>query len=586
MFLTLLKQLPWNCKREESMISAKIILRCGAACALAMGLGAVAGLAQAPNHQHYENPGREYDQESPAGELAPRLQNLGNHTFPVRTRSERAQLFFNQGINLAYGFNHAEAGRAFREVARLDPDCAMAYWGQALVLGPNINAPMESGDEPKAYELIQKAWELKPKASEKERAYIDALAQRYSGKPEDRKGRDRAYADAMRQLHNHYPDDLEAATLFAEALMDLRPWDYWARDGVAYTGTDEVISVLESVMKRNPEHPGALHFYIHVMEPTKSPERAERAADALVSLMPGAGHMVHMPAHIYMRVGRYDDAADSNELAIRADEDYITQCRAQGIYPLGYYPHNIHFLWWAASMEGRSQVSLEAARKTASKIPPEQLRELPFLQGFIVVPYHAMVKFGRWDEILSEPKPAHESPFVQGVWHYARGMAFTAKRQFAEAAKELATLEELVRGEALGKMPASFSANPAQTILRIAPEVLAGELAAKQSQFDQAIARLDKAVRLEEALVYTEPADWPFPVRHSLGAVLLQAGRPEEAATVYWEDLRRFPENGWSLFGLMQALHGTGEDDEAAQIEKRFKKAWARADVKLTASRF
>ncbi len=430
--------------------------------------------AQTPNHAHYKKPVG-YDNPAPSGAIAPRLQNLGAHTFPVTTKSQRAQLFFNQGINLSYGFNHAEAGRAFGEAARLDPDCAMAYWGQALVLGPNINAPMPPEDEPKAYELVQKALELKPKASERERAYIDALARRYSGKPEDRKARDLAYADAMREVRKHYPDDLEAATLSAEALMDLRPWDYWTREGLAYPGTDEIVSVLESVMKRNPQHPGALHFYIHAIEPTKSPQRAEDAADTLISLMPGAGHIVHMPAHIFMRVGRYNDAADSNDLAIRADEDYITQCRAQGIYPLGYYPHNIHFLWWAASMEGRNQVSLAAARKTASKIPPEQLRELPFLQGFIVAPYYAMVKFGRWDEILSEPKPAQESPFVQGVWHYARGMAFTAKQQFAEAAKELAILEETVRGEVLRKMPASFSANTALTILRIAPG--AGRLA-------------------------------------------------------------------------------------------------------------
>jgi tetratricopeptide (TPR) repeat protein len=568
------------------MTSARNLFLCGVASVLAMGPGAAASLAQAPTHQHYSKLSATDDQPSPTGELAPRLQNLGVHKFVVTTKSERAQLFFNQGINLSYGFNHAEASRAFREVARLDPDCAMAHWGQALVLGPNINAPMAPEDEPKAYELVQRAIALKPKASERERAYIDALAQRYTGKPEDRKARDRAYADAMREVRKHYPDDLEAATLSAEALMDLRPWDYWTREGLAYPGTDEIVSVLESVMKRNPEHPGALHFYIHAMEPTKNPERAEQAADTLISLMPGAGHMVHMPAHIFVRVGRYDDASDTNELAIRADEDYIAQCRAQGIYPLGYYPHNIHFLWWAASMEGRSRVSQEAARKTASKIPPEQLRELPFLQGFIVVPYHAMVKFGLWDEILSEPKPAQESPFVQGVWHYARGMAFTAKRQFAQAAKELAILEEVLRGESLRKMPASSSANTAQTILRIAPEVLAGEMAAKQGHFEQAIARLDRAVRLEDALIYTEPADWPFPTRHSLGAVLLQAGRPEEAAIVYWEDLRRFPENGWSLFGLMQALQAQGKNDEATLVEKRFQKAWARADVKLTASRF
>src|SRR6266849_8282506 len=391
------------------------------ACALAVSVS-LPVRAQTPNHAHYKKPVG-YDKPSPSGAIAPRLQNLGAHTFPVTTKSQRAQLFFNQGINLSYGFNHAEAGRAFGEAARLDPDCAMAYWGQALVLGPNINAPMAPEDEPKAYELVQKALELKPKASERERAYIDALARRYSGKPEDRKARDLAYADAMRELRKHYPNDLEAATLSAEALMDLRPWDYWTREGLAYPGTDEIVSVLESVMKRNPLHPGASHFYIHAIKPTKSPERAEDAADTLISLMPGAGHIVHMPAHIFMRVGRYNDAADSNDLAIRADEDYITQCRAQGIYPLGYYPHNIHFLWASAAMEGQSHVAIEAARKTGAANPIETVQQFQFLQVFLVVPYHALVRFGEWKNILKQPPPAYDSSFTRGVWHYARGMA-------------------------------------------------------------------------------------------------------------------------------------------------------------------
>lgn len=548
-------------------------------------LAAAPAPAQAPNHTHYAK-GEGYDTPAPGGALAPRLQNLGKHTFPVTTKSARAQLFINQGLNLAYGFNHAEAARAFAEAARLDPDCAMAYWGQAFVLGPNINAPMNPADEGKALELARKAVGLKSKASPREADYIDALAARYTGKAEDRAAADQAFANAMRALHKKYPNDLDAATIFAESVMDLRPWNYWTRDDVPYAGTPEAIAALEMVMARDPEHPGAPHLYIHVMEPTKNPEKAEEAADRLSSLMPGAGHMVHMPAHIYVRVGRYNDAADSNELAITADEDYITQCRAQGLYPLAYYPHNIHFLWWAASAAGRSQVALPAARKTAAKIPPEQLRELPFLQGFITVPYHALVRFGHWDEILKEPKPAQDSPFVQGVWHYARGRAFTAKKQFQEAAQELAVLEAMARSDALRNMPASFSANTALTILRIAPEVLAGELAAAQKQFDQALLRLERAVRLEDALIYTEPADWPFPVRQSLGAVLLEAGRPEEAASVYWDDLRRYPENGWSLYGLAQALRAQGKNDEAAMVEKRLQKAWARADVKLTASRF
>jgi tetratricopeptide (TPR) repeat protein len=548
-------------------------------------VGASSALAQATSHTHYQST-PDAEKPAPSGQLAPRLQNLGNHKVPWVTCADAAKPWINQGLNLAYGFNHAEAARAFREAARLDPNCAMAYWGHALVLGPNINAPMNPADEPTARELAQKAVALKAKASPREQDYIDALAQRYSGDAKDRHARDVAFADAMRQLHKKYPSDLDAATIFAESLMDLRPWNYWTRDGLPYAGTEEIVSTLEMVMTRNPDHPGALHYYIHAMEPTKNPEKAEVAADRLVALMPGAGHMVHMPSHIFMRVGRYDDAADSNDLAIQADEDYITQCRAQGLYPLGYYPHNIHFLWWAATFEGRRDVSLTAALKTAAKVPMEQLRELPFLQGFHVVPFYALVQFGMWDEILKEPRPAIDSPFVQGIWHYARGRAYAGKRQLNEAAKELAALEKLVASDALRNMPASFSANTALAILRIAPEVLAGELAAKQKQFDKALLHLGRAVRLEDALIYTEPADWPFPVRQNLGAVLLEAGRAEEAAVVYWEDLRRFPENGWTLYGLAQALKAQGKNDEAAAVEGRLQKAWARADVKLTASRF
>ena len=286
------------------------------------------------------------------GQIAPRLQNLGDHKFPVTTSSARAQLFFNQGMMLTYGFNHAEATRSFREVARLDPNCAMAYWGMALVLGPNINMAMAPEAEPQAYELIQKAVALKKYASDKERAYIDALAVRYSGeKNPDRNALDRAYTKAMRDLHNRYPADLDATTLYAEALMDLRPWNYWTRDMQPYPETKEVIGVLESVLASNPNHPGAIHLYIHTVELAR-PELAEAGADRLWKLVPGAGHLVHMPSHIFRRVGRYNDASKSNEDAVAADEDYIEQCRAQGVYPLAYYPHNIHFLWDSATMEG------------------------------------------------------------------------------------------------------------------------------------------------------------------------------------------------------------------------------------------
>ena len=547
-----------------------------------LGLVAAAASGQTTTHKHYEA-SADAEKPAPTGELAPRLQNLGKHTFPVRTKSRQAQLFINQGVNLAYGFNHAEAGRAFREAARLDPECAMAYWGQALVLGPNINVPMTPEDEPKAYELAQKAVALKSKASAREQAYIGALAQRYSGKADDRAARDRAYADAMRDLARRYPNDLDAATMHAEALMDLRPWDYWRRDGQAYPGTREIVDSLEKVLAANPAHPGANHYYIHAME-AWTPEKAEAAADRLLTLMPGAGHMVHMPSHIYQRVGRYADAVASNEAAVKADESYIAQCRAQGLYPMVYYPHNIHFLWFAATAEGRSRVSIEAARKTAETVSDAMVDQVPLVAAFRVVPWYALTRFGKWDEMLAEPAPAERFLFLKGTWHYARGLAFLGKGQLDEAEKELGALRRIAADRALEY--SLFSPNTAAAILAVAPEVLAGELLARRKDYDAAIAHLDRAVRLESGLVYTEPAETHYPARQALAAVLLAAGRAKEAETVYWEDLSRNPDNGWSLFGLAQALRAQGRADEAAATQARFEKAWTRADVKLSASRF
>jgi hypothetical protein len=539
--------------------------------------------AQAPQHKHYEKTA-EAEKPAPTGELAPRLQNLGTHTFPVTTRSRQAQRFIDQGLRLSYAFNHAEAGRSFREAARLDPGCAMAYWGQALVLGPNINVPMAPDDEPKAYELAQKALAMKARATPRERAYIEALALRYSGQAAERATRDRAYADAMRALMKRHPSDLDAATLYAEAVMDLRPWGYWMPDGTAYAETPEAVTVIESVLKRNPSHPGANHLYIHLMEPTADAARAEAAADRLLKLMPGAGHIVHMPSHIYMRVGRYADASASNEQAVLADEDYIAQCRAQGIYPMGYYPHNIHFLWSSSAMEGRSQAAIDAARKVASKVSDEAMAETPLLAGFKVVPYYALTRFGRWDEMLAEPPPDDRFLYLKGTWQYARGLAHVGKGRLDDAEKDLAEVRRIAADPALEFN--LFSPNTAAAIFAIAPEVLAGEIAARRQEHERAIAHLERAVRLEDGLVYTEPAEWHYPVRHALAAVLLASGRAREAETVYWEDLRRNPENGWSLFGLAQALKAQKRDADAALVEARLAKAWARADVKVPASRF
>ena len=427
---------------------------------------------------------------------------------------------------------------------------------------------------------------LKPKASEKERAYIDALSKRYSG--QDNPGRnvlDRAYADAMRQLHERYPDDLDAATLYAEAMMNLRPWDYWTRDMKPYPETAQILRVLESVMAHNPNHPGAIHLYIHAVEYAR-PELAEAGAERLRTLAPGAGNLVHMPSHIFRRIGRYADASRSNEAAVAADEDYITQCRAQGIYPLAYYPHNIHFLWDSATMEGRSQVAIMAARKTAASIPADAWREVPLLHQFLVTPLFAYTRFGKWDMIFNEPRPPEDSLFWTGTWHFARGLAFAATGKPDEASRELDGLRTIAGHNSMADYRVTFSANGAKAILDIATEVLAGELAAKRGDYDGAIARLHRAVLLEDNLIYNEPPDWHVPVRQSLGAVLLDAGRSAEAEAIYWQDLERNRENGWSLFGLMQSLRAQGKEEQAKAIDKRYREAWRRADVTLTASRF
>lgn len=535
------------------------------------------------SHQHFVQSEAARKPESD-GQLAPKLHNLGMHTFPVSTQNPLAQQYINQGLNLAYAFNHAEARRAFREAARLDPGLAMAYWGQAIVLGPNINAMMEPNEEPQALELVQQAKSLMMNASPREQALINALETRYSGKAEHRTTNDKAYAQAMREVHQRFPDDPDIAMLYVESMMDLRPWGYWMLDGTPYEGTAEIVALTEEVLRRHPTHPGALHMYIHLIEPTSIPERAEQAADTLLKLMPAAGHMIHMASHIYQRVGRYADSMKSNQLAIAADENYITQCHAQGLYPMVYYPHNIHFLWFAATMDGQSKIAIKSAREAASKIDDEVLKALPLTAIFRVTPYWALARFGHWKEILAEPAPPLTSPFLTGSWHYVRGLAFVATQQLQQAEQELSALRKIMKDPSLNHP--LLSKNTSSTVLNAAPEVLSGEIAAARGQFDQAIAHLEKAVRLEDSLIYTEPSEFHLPPRLALGAILLESGQPAEAETVYWEDLRRNRNNGWALYGLMQALRAQQKDDQAALIEARFKKAWARADISLNSSRF
>lgn len=519
--------------------------------------------------------------------MTPLLDNLGNHHHPISTQSKLAQRYFDQGLILAYGFNHAEAARSFKEAARLDPDCAMCYWGLAYVLGPNINAPMELDAVPEAWLALQKALELSKNASPKEKAYIEALAQRYSFKAvEDRQYLNIAYANAMRQVAQNYPEDLDAATLFVEALMDTTPWDYWNTDGTPKPEGAEMMATLDRVLMQNPNHPGANHLYIHAVE-KGHPELGIVAADRLQNLVAGAGHLLHMPSHIYFRVGRYRDAVLSNQRAIEADKSYITQCHAQGLYPLGYVPHNHHFLWYAATMAGQSNIAMQAAHHTAEMADPNMMREPGYgtLQHYYSIPLYTQIKFGKWDEILAQSAPEKDLLYPTGVWHYARGMAFTAKGEKSQAAQELEQLKAIATNPVLEKVTI-WDINSTASLLKIASEVLAGELAAKQENYEQAIAHLKTAVQLEDNLKYDEPPPWYSPTRQSLGAVLLEAGQASEAERIYREDLKTYPENGWSLRGLAKSLQAQGKTEEAQAVQQQFSQAWKDADVTLTASRF
>jgi tetratricopeptide (TPR) repeat protein len=511
------------------------------------------------------------------------FDNLGTLHHPITTTSPQAQLYFDQGLRLVYAFNHDEANRAFTEAARLDPNCAMAYWGIAFTLGPNYNLPVDAERDRAAYAAIQKAIALAPNASDAERAYIEAIAKRHVADPNaDRKALDAAFADAMREVAKRYPDDLDAATLFAESMMNLRPWGLWTHEGQPAPGTEEIVATLEAVLQRDPNHPGAIHYYIHTVEASNQPERAEPFADRLGKLTPGAGHLVHMPSHIYIRVGRYHDAAEVNAKAAAVDAAYIEKYDIQGPYRMMYYPHNIHFFWAAATFEGRSKEALQAARDFSAKLPVEMVRQMPMVEGFVPTYLFALVRFGKWQEILKQPAPPADLKYSTGMWHYARGWAFAATKQLKKAAAEHAQLAAIA---AATPPEAQILQNSSVDLLNLASSVLAGEIAAKQGKIDEAVQLLETAVRQQDALQYEEPPPY-YPVRQSLGAVLLKAGRAKEAEAVYREDLKRNPENGWSLYGLTQSLRAQKKNEGATETEQRFRKAWAKADIQLTASRF
>jgi tetratricopeptide (TPR) repeat protein len=516
----------------------------------------------------------------------PRLLDLGDHHHAITTNSEQAQRYFDQGLVLTYGFNHEAAIDSFREAARLDPECAMCFWGVALAYGPNINAPMGPEASREALRAIRRARSLAAKVGEDERAYIEALATRYSEDPAaDRAALDHAYADAMRKLHHRDPDDLDAATLFAESLMDLGPWDYWTESGEPREHTEEMVRTLESVLARNPDHPGANHYLIHALEEFE-PERAEAAADRLAGLAPDAGHLVHMPSHIYWRVGRYEDAVNINEAAAAADVAYFAWCRSPRFYAAGYYNHNLHFIWAAASSEGRSDLALTAARRLVANIPEEEVPNYPFLEDYLAVPILTLARFGRWDEILGEPKPSESLRYATGAWHYARGLAYTRRGEFEKAEAERESLEVLASDPEMAALVFDVAGGTAAERLQVGLHHLIGEMAAARGDSVAAVAALEESVAAQDAMNYIEPPAWYFPVRQALGAVLLEAGRPGEADAIYRADLDQYPRNGWSLFGLAQALRAQGMEAEAAWAQSGFANAWARADVTLTASRF
>ena len=461
--------------------------------------------------------------------------------------------------------------------------------GEALSRGPNINVTsdgkvvMSDSDRIEAFKAINKAKDLMHLASLKEQDYITALSSRYNGKiGTDRNSLDRQYAESMEALSKKYPRDMDAASLFAESLMNTMPWNYWAEDGKPKPDTIKVISSLEDVLEKAPDHPLAIHLYIHAVEASSSPERAEAAADRLGALVPGAGHLVHMPAHIYWRVGRYHDASEANIRAAEVDEEYIAQCNAQGFYPALYYPHNIHFLWAASTMEGRSSLSIESALKVAKYVGPEQIRQFPVVEFFHTVPLLSYVRFGKWEEILSYSMPAPEFKYSLGIYHYARGIALSNLGKKEDALKELSYIKPLKDTQEISNLVKA--GQPSLKLLEIAENLLQGQIDFMEGNFESSINSFKQAVALQDDLPYTEPPFWYYPTRQSLGRVLIEAGKLEEAEAVFKKDLEDYPRNGWSMFGLYKVLEIQGKTEEAKQYKDKFDIIWQLSDIELKSS--
>ena len=509
------------------------------------------------------------------------MSGYGDLHHPVSTSNPQARQFFDQGLRQIYAFNHDEAARSFQRAADLDPKLAMAYWGVAEAVGPNYNDPASDERFAAAHAAIQKAVDLSASASPAEQAYIQAMALRFPADPKaDRRRAAEAYHDAMREVSKNFPDDLDAATLFAESGMNLHPWGLWHRDGTAEAGTEEIVATLESVIKRDPNHMGAIHYYIHAVEASASPERALAAANRLAAMAPAAGHLVHMPAHVYIRTGDYEAAVKTNEEAAAVDRAYIKASGAQGIYPMMYYSHNLHFIAMCSAMSGDYAEAMKNAQLLAAHVRPH-VKEMPPLEGFVTIPIAVDVRFRRWDDILKMPKPSAEMQTETVFWHFARGMALAAKGKPDEAQADyqaVADAEKNTPEDVVFAMPVN---NKTKDVLKIARDVLGAKIAMARKDNASAIAQLQEAVTVQDHLKYNEPEDWFFPVRESLGAALLMNGDAAGAEKVFREDLDRHPRNPRSLFGLEAALKAQKRDYDAGFVQKQFQAAWKGGPLKL-----
>lgn len=516
---------------------------------------------------------------------APLIKGLGNLHFAVKTSSQLAQKYFNQGLTLIYAFNHGESARSFRYAAKLDSSMAMAWWGYAMAIGPNYNAALDPTRLEDINEAIANAKKLSEGISKKEKMLIDAVDARYPEKEVSDMGPyAEAYASKMKNAFMAFPGDADIASLYADALMNLHPWNMWNKDGSIQPWTAEIQSLLESILKNAPEHPGAIHLYIHLMEASPFADKATPYADKLRDLLPAAGHLVHMPAHIYIRTGHYHKGVIATEKANVSDSSYIVQCKSQGAYPLLYYPHNIHFLAACAFLEGNSNKAIQAAWSVSRNADKTYMDESATVQHYWIIPYYMLVHLAKWDDILQLPAPPDHMKYPTAIWHYARGMAYLAKSEKYKALESLEKVNEIAADESLKKF-LIWESNNVLDLIMIARNILRAEIETSGGDYVEAINILEEAKKIEDGLNYTEPPDWFFSVRHTLGHVQNKAGRYEEAELIYRDDLRNLPENGWALIGLYNSLKGQGRYKEAEEVKNKFDKAWKWADFKINSSR-